>query len=105
MDHPSGSVIVYVSYQGTRETRFDKDYYVERHLPLVMRAWAAYGLESASAFFPATVQDGTIAICECRFRDAAAIAAAFASPEAGPVMADVKRFTDVAPQRARALAL
>jgi hypothetical protein len=74
-------------------------------LPLVMRSWKAYGLESATAFFPAGMQTGTIAICECRFRDEAAVEAAFAAPESPAVMADVERFTDVTPARARAVAL
>jgi uncharacterized protein (TIGR02118 family) len=105
MNDQFDSVIVYVTYQGTTETRFDKDYYVEHHLPLVIRSWAACGLESVSAFFPAAQQKGTIAICECRFRNEAAIAAAFTSPQAGDVIADVQRFTDVTPQQSRGVAL
>lgn len=98
-------VIVYVTYRGTPETRFDRAYYVAEHLPLVMRAWQSYGLEGISAFFPAVAQSGTIAICECRFRDEAAVTSAFAAPESAAVMADVTRFTDVEPARARAIAL
>jgi len=101
----SDSVIVYVTYRGNAETWFDKDYYVEHHLPLVMRSWGAYGLESVSAFFPASLRGGTVAICECRFRDGAAVTAAFASPQAGSVMADVERFTNVTPQQARGVPL
>lgn len=98
-------VIVYVTYQGTPETRFDRVYYLAKHLPLVMRAWQSYGLEGIASFFPAVAQIGTIAICECRFRDEAAVAAAFAAPESTAVMADVARFTDVEPARVRAVAL
>lgn len=97
--------IVYVTYQGTPETRFDRAYYVDHHLPLVMKAWRQYGLESVAAFFPAVGQTGTIAICECRFRDRTAIDAAFASPETPEVMGDVARFTDVAPARVLAAPL
>lgn len=97
--------IVYVSYRGTAETRFDRQYYVDHHLPLVLEAWRSCGLESVTAFFPAIPADGTIAVCECQFRDAAAIEAAFASPETSRVMADVARFTDSAPARARAVTL
>lgn len=98
-------LIVYVTYQGTPETRFDRAYYVEHHLPLVMRAWQPHGLDGIAAFFPAVEQRGTIAVCECRFRDRAAHDAAFASSGTAAVMADVSRFTDAAPQRARAVAL
>lgn len=101
----ASSAIVYVTYQGTPTTRFNRSYYVDDHLPLVMRSWGRYGLESVAAFFPATEQTGTIAICECRFRDDAAIEAAFGAPETPVVMADVARFTDVSPARARAVSL
>lgn len=48
---------------------------------------------------------GTIAICECRFREDAAMRTAFASPEESAVMADLPRFTDLQPTRFRAVAL
>lgn len=101
----SEPVTVYVTYTGAAHARFDRTWYLEHHLPLVMRSWAQYGLLGVAAFFPADLQDGTLAICECRFRDQAAIDAAFESDEAPAVMADVLRFTDIAPQRARAVAL
>ena len=99
------AVTVYVTYQGTPTTRFDRDYYVTRHLPLVMKAWQRYGLQSVAAFFPALDYTGTIAICECRFRDDAAVTAAFGSPETPGVMADLPHFTDVAPALSRAVSL
>ncbi len=105
MSDQSDPVTLYVTYQGSAETRFDRTYYVDHHLPLVLQSWEAYGLESAAAFFPAILQTGTIAICECRFRDEAAVAAAFGAPEAAAVMADVERFTDVTPRRVREVAL
>jgi uncharacterized protein (TIGR02118 family) len=98
-------VTIYVTYEGAAHARFDRAYYVEHHLPLVMRYWSRYGLTDIAAFYPAHAQDGTLAICECRFRDEAAVDAAFASPEAAAVMADVPRFTDLAPRRMRAMPL
>src|SRR5690606_30015226 len=105
MKATNSQIIVYVFYQGTPQTRFDRDYYVTRHLPLCMEAWQQYGLQSVSAFFPALEQSGTIAICECVFRDEAAIETAFASPEAPTVMADVPRYTEATPVRVRAVDL
>lgn len=32
-------------------TYFDRDYYVDVHLPLALACWQRHGLESASAFF------------------------------------------------------
>lgn len=99
------TVTLYVTYSGAPGARFDRAYYVDRHLPLVMHHWAQYGLTGVAAFFPAMEQPGTLAICECRFRDDAAVHTAFNSPEAAEVMADVPRFTDIAPRRQRAMAL
>lgn len=102
---PIASPTVYVTYNGAPSERFDRSYYVEHHLPLVMQAWRRYGLEHVAAFFPAlsnaNTRVGTLVICECRFRDEAAIEACFGSPEAAEVMADVPTFTDISPTRLR----
>ncbi|NKF24252.1 EthD family reductase [Solimonas marina] len=105
MNTEAQPVVVYVTYQGAPQDRFDRDYYVGVHLPLTMKAWGQYGLLSLKAFFPATEQEGTLALCECVFRDEGAFEAAFASPERSAVMADVPRFTAIAPLRARVTAL
>jgi uncharacterized protein (TIGR02118 family) len=97
--------IVYVTYQGHADTHFDRTYYVDQHLPLVMRSWRQYGLESAAAFFPAVADAGTIAICELRFRDEAAMDAAFAAPETPAVKNDVSNFTAVSAAQSRAMPL
>lgn len=98
-------VVVYVAYQGRPQEHFDRDYYIKIHLPLAMKHWEKYGLLGLNAFYPADERNGTVALCECVFRDEAALEAAFASPEAAEVMADVSRFTAIAPRRARAVAL
>ena len=88
---------MYVTYPGDADTRFDRDYYIRHHLPLVMQCWGPLGLESCTAFWPAGDGAGTIAIAECRFRNETAIRAALASPETPRVMADVAGFTDAEP--------
>ena len=94
---------LYVTYPGTAQTRFDRDYYIHTHLPLVREAWGPHGLETVAAFFPAGDGEGTVAVCVCGFRDDAAMRNAFASPLTGQVMADVPRFTDAKPLQSRAL--
>ena len=37
MNTENTQVVVYVSYQGRAEERFDRQYYVDGHLPLVMK--------------------------------------------------------------------
>ncbi len=90
---------MYVTYPGDSGTRFDRDYYVRHHVPLVMECWSPLGLESCVAFWPANDGAGTIAIAKCRFRDEASMRAALASPETPRVMADVDRFTDAKPEQ------
>ena len=94
--------ILYVTYPGGATTRFDRDYYVREHLPLVMASWGGHGLESCAAFWPDDAGNGTIAICECRFRNETAMRDALASPETPRVMADVDRFTDATPAQSLA---
>ena len=96
--------MVFVTYAGEAATRFDRDYYVVKHLPLD-GAWGPYGLESTAAFFPAGDGAGTIAGAVCVFQDEPSIAAALGSPQTGPVMADIKQFTDAVPSQSRAARL
>jgi len=104
------TLTIHVSYVGGKEDRFDWSYYSRSHLPLVMSAWGPLGLLALRAFHPdseplGSDAPGTIAICECVFRDEEAVAAAFAPGHATQVMADVKRLTDLEPSRTRAVAL
>lgn len=96
-------VTFYVYYHGTPETRFDRDYYTNYHLPLCMEAWQQYGLLSCRAFYPSIDEEGTIAICESVYRDEAAAEAALNSPELAKVMADVACYTDATPMRVRGM--
>lgn len=73
---------------------FDRDYYVDVHLPLALECWQQYGLESASAFFPRDANSPDVSVGIYKFRDEAGIHAALASRETQIVMADVPRFTD-----------
>ncbi|MCQ8239582.1 EthD family reductase [Rhizosaccharibacter radicis] len=103
--HDVAAVSLFVAYEGDASSRFDRTYYVEHHLPIVAAAFGDFGLLDLSALFPAVARRGTIALCECRFRDEAAIAAAFGSEAAAGVMADVPNFTDLQPRRFRVVPL
>ena len=52
MQEQTPMINVFVTYPGTASTRFDREYYAEKHLPLVDRVWGPHGLESTAAFFP-----------------------------------------------------
>ncbi len=95
-------ITMYVTYPGDGATRFDRDYYVSGHVPLVLQSWTRYGLVSCAAFFPSEIGAGTIAIAECKFRDDAALRTALAAPETAHVMADIAKFTDAIPAQSLA---
>ncbi len=80
-------------------TYFDRDHYVDVHLPLALACWQRHGLESASAFFPRDSCAADVSVGIYRFRDEAALHAALASAETEAVMADVPRFTDATVSR------
>jgi len=80
-------------------TYFDRDHYVDVHLPLALACWRRYGLESASAFFPSDANMAEVSVGIYRFRDEGALRAALASAETAAVMADVPRFTDATVSR------
>lgn len=92
-------VTFYVSYQGDSTTRFDIDYYINIHCPLVREAWDAYGLESASVYLPTDKEGSTILIWAGIFKDRFALEAAFTAPLTPKVMEDIKHFTDITPTR------
>ena len=96
---------VLITYSGASSSRFDRTYYRERHLPLVMKSWAQYGLLSLAALYPENSGGDIVAICVCKFRDDPAAKTAFQSPEAAGVMADVKHFTDISPSQDKSVPL
>ena len=98
-------VTMYVTYAGDAGTRFDREHWINAHLPLVRGAWEPHGLISTAGFFPVGDGSGLIAICPCVFRDESSMEAALASPDTERVMADVARVTDVRPTRSRAVPL
>ena len=95
-------ITMYVTYAGDAQTPFDRDHWINVHMPLVRECWGPYGLVSAAGFFPSGAGGGLIAICPCVFRDEAAMKAALSSPETQRVMEDVKQVTEVEPQRSLA---
>lgn len=80
--------------EGDQTTRFDRDYYANRHLTLAMECWGPYGLEEARAFYPANDGDDWLSIGVYRFATEDAMQKALAAPETARVMEDVKNFTD-----------
>lgn len=80
-------------------TYFERDHYVDVHLPLALACWQRHGLESVSAFFPRDANAADVSVGIYRFRDEDGLHAALASAETEAVMADVSRFTDTTVSR------
>lgn len=89
-------------YNGTKNDRFDREYYCNSHMPAVAEKWKEYGLVSAQAFFPALAMDkaGTVCICECVFDSENSLKSAFAAECTAELIADIKNFTDLEMQPA-----
>ena len=86
-----------VSYPLSEGATFDADYYRDTHIPLVERSWGDCGLRGAEVLWPADDGQPFAAMVVLRFRDAAAIDAAMASPSTAAVMADIANFTNIQP--------
>ncbi|ACU57776.1 alpha/beta hydrolase [Chitinophaga pinensis] len=92
---------MFVTYYHDGTTWFDRDYYVQKHLPLVKDAWKEYGLIEATALFQSenTAGKGVICTCICKFRNEAAMHSIFNLPETVAVMEDITNFTDIVPSQ------
>lgn len=95
---------VLVTYTGTKEDRFDRNHYVNVHLPMSERLLGSYGLVSAEALFPATTRSSILASCTLTFRDDEALHAAMSAPEMALLIEDLKNFTNMTPVQYRLVA-
>lgn len=89
--------VLLVTYPTRDGARFDVDYYLAQHVPLVRESWTQYGLTKAQALIPDETAPAYAAVAVLEFRNGAALDAALASPEAAAVFGDVAHFTDIAP--------
>jgi uncharacterized protein (TIGR02118 family) len=93
-----------VTYPLTAGARFDTDYYVAQHMPLVRDSWTRHGLTGATALIPDEAMPAYAAVAALEFVDGAALDAALASPEAAAVFGDLAAFTDITPVAVRCAA-
>jgi uncharacterized protein (TIGR02118 family) len=92
-------MIVSVIYPKTETSRFDHDYYVHKHLPLVQRTYGMHGMLSLKVLRGTSSLGGgpiyeLIALLEFADMDSFLKAAGAHSDE---VMGDVPHFTDIRP--------
>ena len=90
-------VTLYVTYAGDASVHFDREYWINTHLPLVRETWGPFGMIGTGGYFPSGDGAGFIAICPCVFRDEAALHAALEASETKRVMDDIQNFTPLQP--------
>jgi len=96
---------IFVTYHGTPEQRFDREYYIHSHLPLAREIGGPYGLLSIEAFFPAWQETDIVAACIIVFRDEQAEKDVFSSPRSGELADDLVNYTDIMPSQSLLTAL
>lgn len=89
--------VLVVTYPAVDGGRFDGNYYVSTHMPLVEEKWRPLGLTGARALLPVGDSPAYAAIAVIDFRDGAAIDRALGSPEAAEIFGDIANFTDLEP--------
>lgn len=94
-------VVFTVLYPAKPGAKFDETYYDAMHIPLVREAFTPTGLTDVQVLKGLPGPDGSpapfVVIVNITFRDAAALQASLGGPRAAEVLADVARFTDIAP--------
>lgn len=92
---------VSVIYPRSENAKFDLDYYLEKHVPLVKEAYNPYGLLEAQVDQGVSLSSkhpsDNILVCYLLFKDLDSVKQAFKNAGA-TVMKDVANFTDIEPQ-------
>jgi uncharacterized protein (TIGR02118 family) len=84
-------------------SRFDYEYYVSKHLPLVGELWGPLGLVSADAskgvsgLMPGSAPE-FVTIASLTFPSLDVLQAVMTSPSAAQVLGDIPNFTDAQPR-------
>ncbi|WP_175828882.1 EthD family reductase [Burkholderia cepacia] len=86
-----------VSYAVTEGAKFDREYYLTSHAPLVQSAWGDFGLQSAEVLFPVSDAQPFVCVSILRFGDQGGISLALSSENTADVIEDVKKFTNIKP--------
>lgn len=93
-------VVLSVLYPARPDARFDYDYYMATHIPLVREVFGE-GLSSVEVQQPLSAGDGGAAPYACmahlRFESPEAMQTSTSHPRAPEVMADIANFTDITP--------
>ncbi|RYN46677.1 hypothetical protein AA0118_g12488 [Alternaria tenuissima] len=92
------TITVTVLFPNTPDAKYDIDYYVNKHMPLIQTLWGRYGVKSWSATkfsnevdgSPSLYAFGSVVVWE----DHEEMKNAFSGPEAKEVMGDIVNFSN-----------
>ena len=90
-----------IRYRGPADSRFDRDYWVDRHFALAQSIWRQHGLLSGTAFFPASAGGDELAVAVLTFTDEVSLKDAMNEPENARLVDDLRNFTDLQPEQYR----
>jgi uncharacterized protein (TIGR02118 family) len=96
----AGMVVISVLYPRHSESRFDHNYYLETHTPLLKSRWSSMGLTNVQLLRADSTLDGTQPTYEVitllTFTSKEAMQAALAT-HGNEIIADIPNFTNVQP--------
>lgn len=88
-----------VTYRGTASDRFDREYFLNTHLPLAREIAEPLGMLSIEAFFPASAATNILAASVIVLRDEQAERDLFSSPRFSQLVDDLPNYTNLMPEQ------
>ncbi|KAM0331390.1 hypothetical protein ACHAQA_003063 [Verticillium albo-atrum] len=92
------AVTITVLFPNEADAKYDIDYYVNKHMPLIQSLWGPYGVQSWSATKFGNGVDGSAPKyafgSTVTWENGDQVKAAFAGPEVGRIMGDVANFSN-----------
>jgi len=90
---------LFVTYRGAASDRFDREYFVNTHLPLAREIAEPLGMLSIEAFFPTSAATNIVAASLIVLRDEQAERDLFSSPRFNELINDLSNYTNLMPEQ------
>lgn len=90
---------LFVTYRGAASDRFDREYFVNKHLPLAREIAEPLGMLSIEAFFPPSAATEIVAASVIVLRDEQAERDLFSSPRFNELVNDLPNYTNLTPEQ------
>ena len=90
---------LFVTYRGATSDRFDREYFLNTHLPLAREIAEPLGMLSIEAFFPTSAATNIVAASLIVLRDEQAERDLFSSPRFNELINDLSNYTNLMPEQ------